>query len=695
MNGDDAQPQPASGGEYDKLKERARARNAELSRKGRDIGELPEVVDPERRAKGLAALGFFLKTYHPETFYLPWSKDHQRLIATIEEVTLRGGLHAIAMPRGSGKTSICEGACEWATFRGAHPFVALIGSDKPHAAEMLASIKTDIETNDLLLEDFPEICYPVRCLEGITNLRRGQLHLNTPTRISWTKNRIVLPTIAGSAASGAIIQVAGLMGRVRGMKFKRADGRDVRPSLVIPDDPQTDQSAKSDTQCDTRRRILAGAVLGMAGPGKKMSGVMPCTVVRAGDMADRILDRKEHPEWQGVRCKMLYELPSNEALWEKYAEIRRESLRAGRGLADATEFYREHREAMDAGAVVAWPERFNHDELSAVQHAMNLKLADEHAFWSEYQNEPLVDELGEERQLTADEILAKLNGLGRGQVPIYATHLTSFIDVHDKLLYWVVAAWGEGFRGAIIDYDTYPKQQSPYFTLRNARRSMGHAKPGAGKEAAILAGLEVVIGELMGREWIREDGSQVQKIRMAFSDAGYKPDTVHSAIRRSPYATTLVMPSLGDGIKAINKPFSEYEKRQGDRYGHYWRIPGAKGKRKLATIHMDTNYWKAKVRDLWRAAPGEPKASLEIFGKDPKEHRMFADHGAAEKFTRVKARGRTVDEYALPPSKPDNHWGDGTVGVAVGASALGLALPTAEPVVRRRSRRRRVRYLNL
>lgn len=38
-----------------------------------------------------------------------------------------------------------------------------------------------------------------------------------------------------------------------------------------------------------------------------------------------------------------------------------------------------------------WPERFNHDELSAIQHAMNLKLQDEAAFFAEYQNEPLDD----------------------------------------------------------------------------------------------------------------------------------------------------------------------------------------------------------------------------------------------------------------------------------------------------------------
>jgi hypothetical protein len=39
---------------------------------------------------------------------------------------------------------------------------------------------------------------------------------------------------------------------------------------------------------------------------------------------------------------------------------------------------------MDAGAEVAWPERFKHDEVSAIQHAMNLKLQDEAAFFAEH-----------------------------------------------------------------------------------------------------------------------------------------------------------------------------------------------------------------------------------------------------------------------------------------------------------------------
>src|SRR5690606_11207464 len=36
---------------YERLKERARARNVALAIAGRDIGELPDVVNPERKAK--------------------------------------------------------------------------------------------------------------------------------------------------------------------------------------------------------------------------------------------------------------------------------------------------------------------------------------------------------------------------------------------------------------------------------------------------------------------------------------------------------------------------------------------------------------------------------------------------------------------------------------------------------------------
>src|SRR5690606_7326134 len=150
-------------------------------------------------------------------------------------------------------------------------FVALIGSDEDHAAQMLDSIKAELENSDLLAADFPEVCHPIRSLEGIHQRAAGQLLEGKPTLIGWTAKEIVLPTCAGSEASGAIIRVAGITGRIRGMKHKRADGSSVRPSLVLIDDPQTDESARSPSQCANRERVLAGAILGLAGPGQKIA----------------------------------------------------------------------------------------------------------------------------------------------------------------------------------------------------------------------------------------------------------------------------------------------------------------------------------------------------------------------------------------------------------------------------------------
>lgn len=84
------------------------------------------------------------------------------------------------------------------------------------------------------------------------------------------------------------------------MKHKHVDGSSVRPSLVLIDDPQTDESARSPSQCAARERILAGAILDLAGPGRKIAGLMALTVVRPADLADRILDREQHPQWKSV-----------------------------------------------------------------------------------------------------------------------------------------------------------------------------------------------------------------------------------------------------------------------------------------------------------------------------------------------------------------------------------------------------------
>ncbi len=668
------EPRPADDGDpYETLKERARARNAAISSAGRDIGDLPEVLNPGRKAKAATDFQYFCECYFPQTFHLAWSPDHLKVIAKIEEAVLHGGLFAMAMPRGSGKTTICECACIWAVLNGHRDFVCLIGSDEGHAMDMLDSIKMELDGNELLLADYPEVIYPIQSLDGIANRCSGQLYLGQRTHIGWTAKEIILPTMPNSPASGAIIKVAGITGRIRGMKYKRADGKTVRPSLVVLDDPQTDESARSLTQCATREAVLAGAVLGLGGPGKKISGIMPCTVIRPGDMADNILDRDKHPEWNGERTKMVYSFPADEKLWQRYAEIRAESLRNGLGIAAATEFYRDHRDAMDEGAAIAWPERFNHDELSAIQHAMNLKLQDEAAFFAEYQNEPLPADAGEDEDLSAEAIAGKVNRIERGVAPLGVDHVTAFIDVQQALLFYVVAGWERDFTGYVLDYGVFPDQQRPYFTLRDARHTLAAATKATGLEGSIYAGLEQLTQLLINREWRRDDGAHL-RIERCLIDAnwGNSTDVIYQFCRQSAHPG-VVMPSHGRFVGASSQPFSEYKRRPGDRVGHNWRIPNVQGKRAVRHLVFDANHWKTFIYSRLSVPMGD-RGCLSLFGDKPDRHRLFAEHLTAEYRVRTEGRGRQVDEWKLRPERSDNHWFDCLVGAAVAASVQGAVL---------------------
>jgi hypothetical protein len=672
----------APGGDaYARHKEAMNTRSRAASESSRDIateGWVHPPIHPDRREACRSSFRGFCEAYFPQTFHLAWSDDHLKVIGKIEQAVLEGGLFAMAMPRGSGKTTLCETACLWALLYGHRDFVALIGSDEDHAADMLDSIKSELENNDLIDEDFAEVAGPIRALEGIHQRANGQLYRGARTHIGWTAKEIVLPTIEGSPGGGGIIKVAGITGRIRGMKHKRADGKSTRPSLVLLDDPQTDESARSPSQCATREQILAGAILGLAGPGRKIAGLMTVTVVRPDDMADRILNREKHPQWQGQRTRMVYAFPANEKLWHRYAQLRADGQRADRGTGEATEFYRQHRAAMDEGARVAWPQRHNPDELSAIQHAMNLKLDQgDAAFWAEYQNEPLPDASDADDLLSAEQIAAKTNGMKRNEVPVGVQHLTMFVDVQANALFWMICGWEDNFTGYVVDYGTHPDQRRGYFTLRDIRKTLMSTHAGTGQEGAIYAGLEALSGQRLTRRWRRDDGAEMA-VQRCLIDAnwGNSTDVVYQFCRQSPHAAVL-MPSHGKYVGASSVPFSDYKPKRGERQGLHWRIPNVQGKRALRGVRyalIDTNYWKSFVQARLSVPMGDP-GCLSLFVPGAKDgHRLLSEHLTAEYRVKTEGRGRRVDEWKLIAPGRDNHWLDCLVGCAVAASMQGSVL---------------------
>lgn len=643
--------------------------------KSRDIGEIPPVQNEERRERCSTSLKLFIEEYfrNDEKFNLPWASFHLETIRKMEASIINGGLFALALPRSSGKTALSERAIIWAILYGYRHYIVAIGDGRSAAQEILETVQTEIESNERLIADFPEVCYPIAQLQGIVQRATGQRYHGKPTDISWgSSGTIVFPTIEGSPSSGAILVTAGINSRLRGMKRTTSDGRELRPDFVFLDDIQNDRSASSQSQIDKRLKVIRGTVLGLAGAGKKMAGVMACTVIRRGDVADICLDRQQSPEWHGTRYGLLEALPVNEELWKQYHEIWAESQRTGHGIADATEFYRKHQKEMDEGAMPTWKERYEHDEISAVQYAMDKLYSNRDTFYSEYQNQPLDETTSDQIRLEPQEIIAKVSGLPRYTVPQECTRVVAYIDVQAKLLPYVVMAFSDDGTGHVIDYGTFPDLKTWDWTLVDVTKTYQTA--GMGFEGSLTLALDTLTQQLIGHKYIREDGMELQIERCLVDAAwGVSSSTVVTYCSRSQWSAVL-MPSFGRSITADKKPYSEYRKVAGQKIGDFWLI--IKHRQNVRVMEIDTNFVKTLVSMRIRTALGD-KGSFQIWGKQHDVHtnaihRTFSQQMTSEYGIPTAGRSRTVNVWRLLPGR-DNHYWDCVCGCYAAASERGVS----------------------
>lgn len=664
--------------DYDRFRESQAEISRERAERGREIKPIPKVANRKRRNRCLKSFKLFCETYFAHRFDRAWGADHLEVLQLLGNVVRDGGQFPLAMPRGGGKTSLSTAAAIYAVLGGFRRFVVFIASNSKVADDRLDElIKAEFETNELLLADFPEACYPVVRLERNATRAKMQTLDGEFTRMEWGASELKLPTVKGSKCSGARIVSAGLAtGDIRGLLKRAPDGALERPDLVICDDPQTDESARMPGQCDTREQLITSAILGLAGPGKKLAVVVPCTVIRPNDLSDRLLDRKRNPEWYGRKFRLVDRMPDRLDLWDQYGDLLRDGLEQDPPTrAEATAFYVANREVMDAGAEMPNPDRAEPDCVSALQFAMNLYLLKPAVFAAEYQNEPLpMIETGGAEPIDPNAVREKLNRVPRGTVPTGCTRLTAFIDPKQEIIYWAVCGWDERFGGAVVDYGTFPRQSSAHFSGVDPTSPISGAFRVMSLEGRIYAALTAAANDCLGSVYPRPDGGQDVTVDLCLVDAGWgqMSELIHRWCRETPYAAT-VRASKGAYVGAAKTPFSEWRRQPSDRMGTGWRLRNAGGNLgRLVTF--DANYWKSFIAERIRTEMGGT-GSLTVFGANPAAHRLFADHLAAEHPVRVSAGGRTVDEWQLNLGRPDNDYLDCVVGCAVAASVLGLASP--------------------
>ncbi len=222
-----------------------------------------------------------------------------------------------------------------------------------------------------------------------------------------------------------------------------------RPDFVLIDDPETEESAKSDLQIADREDVIDKDIAGLAGQTSSNGDRDTDDGAKREVPQLKLTDRSIKPAHNGVRFGLVRKWPERMDLWEEYITLRRANQQAGdeygRG---AVAFYVANREAMDAGVEMLVehfiPVEVDNEHLvhSAIQQTFN-KIADTslEAFKSEYQNDPDPDEAPDTVGLTAGKVASRISGLLQGEKHTDTQHITVGLDIGKYYSHWVRIGW--------------------------------------------------------------------------------------------------------------------------------------------------------------------------------------------------------------------------------------------------------------
>jgi len=676
--------EPYEDDSYEKQKVRSNNRQRAAAEDKREIGRIPDPENPKRREACRTDFDKFLRTYFPQDTRHPWSPVHIKLIETIQIVVLVGAMLAMGIPRGWGKTFISVRAILWAVAYRHHTMVMLIAASDPAAKDLIQDLRDELETNELLQADFPELCIPIAALEGINQRGKGQTSGGVATKVKAADFELHLGDI--NEQPGAVIYAGGISGsKIRGRRKKRGDKIE-RPTLGLVDDFQTRASARSRLQIQTRLNIVGDDIPGLPGNDQAWSCLLTCTVIEPNDAADQLLDRTQHPDWRGIRASFLESLPDDDALdlWDEWNRIRVEDLQTFDADEDdieqesisegAHEFYRRHFKKMNAGCVVAWKYAYKPEHyVDALEKAMHWYYRSRRGFWSELQNQPDKFEVATLPQLLPQVLSQRISHLKQHMCPEDAEFITAHADYSMAVLWFEVRAWSQISTSWTIDYGTWPAQNKAYYTQATAINTIDKTYSHLPTHALrIMAAIRDLFEGLFARQFQREDGS-VLRLNIAGIDANDETDSIRDGIKKAGLAGK-VWPMHSRSFRPPKPSLNDLKKKDGDVMGDNWR------RRKpeqgtLRYITYDTDRWKSHHRNRLMMSKDAPGA-ITWFGGS--EHRMIADHHVAE-YSTTWTHDETEKKMEIWHTKPgaDNHLWDVGVGNDVLGSVLGCKLPAS------------------
>lgn len=327
-----------------KLKENIEAHCAgfDKSEKARQA-RLKQVKDKK------TGFAYFVKTYFPHYIrHQSQSELHRYLFNRLPEVlqSPKSAFEAIAAPRGEAKSTIVSQLFSlYCIVLAKKRYIVLVMDSIDQAYPMLEAIKAEFEVNPRLKIDFPEAC--------------GQGAI-------WNVGTII-------STNNIKVQVAGAGKRLRGLRHGA-----YRPDLVILDDIENDEQARSPEQRDKRHDWLKKTIMPLGAVGEKLDILYIGTILHYDSVLARTL---ANPFWRAARFKAIVRWPDNMALWDEW-----EAIIQNQGMEAGDAFYQAQQAEMDKGAIISWQAR-------PLLELMKIRAKDGHsAFDSEYQNDPVSGE---------------------------------------------------------------------------------------------------------------------------------------------------------------------------------------------------------------------------------------------------------------------------------------------------------------
>lgn len=661
-----------------------RESDAERKRKQRAVERdlvISKPKDPIRRADCIADTYLFLQTYFGGIFSQDFTATRRQMIDGIEHASRFGGDQAIAGPRGEGKSRSALFVTLKLMLEGALRFPLIVSKSGPRAKRELKNWQEAIIASEILHADFPELCEPILALGGWSSRARQQTAFGLYTRMEWGTETVVFPTIPSerlgfeSVARGQIMSSLGIEGAIRGFSV-----RNERPDLVLIDDIDDRESARSELQTETREQILEEDIGGLAGPDKTIARVMLCTLLNQTCIAATYTDPSLKPSWRGQRHKLLAKMPERMDLWEEYI-----SLREGRDNEDpdarnAHRFYLQHRDEMDAGAEVTNPQRFDSrlladgeaNQVSALQACFDL-IADRGwvAFNCEFQNDPPEEDGPIESGISAKRIQRQLSNYERYAVPPNCISLTMGVDVQKAGLYYVTKAWQTDATSYVIDYGFFETQGTKY----------------ASEEGVEFAIRRAILGLLEeNQDKYFDQGGEIRRLDLTLVDSGWQTQAVYAACAEIGLG---IYPAKGHGKShgCTTPSFSEQLRRTTDKKpGDGWFLQ--RQPKGIWLCHCETDRWKTFEHDRWMTNPGNPGCTY-LYGmmtdeeqrdidrrlpRESRDHFGFAKHLTFEIETEDIVRGKMVRLWKAKSGRAQNHYFDASYLANVAGSITGIRL---------------------